>query len=178
MKIFNITTTLLMTCFVYSSMNAQKINLKNSNLEGVKDGKFFWWKHQAKEGGKAKFSVENSDVNSGSTKALKAEVKKLGPKGWFVSSSFNQKFPGNIGDEVTVEFYAKSISDQTGKIKLVFQSDVKGSFQGKDFNLTNDWKSYSHSFVVRDKSSNNQIKFWYLKAESIYLIDDLSISKK
>ena len=64
----------ILACFVSNLNFAQdEIELKNSNLEGVdKNGNFFWWKHQAKDGGKGVFSVENSDLINGSKKALKA----------------------------------------------------------------------------------------------------------
>ena len=43
-------------------------------------------------------------------------------------------FP-EIGDEILVSIHAKSKS-QGSKIKLVIQSDIQGSFQGKDFILS------------------------------------------
>jgi hypothetical protein len=177
MKILQLTIALLICFAINPILGQEKISLKNSNLEGVKDGKFFWWKHQAKDGGKAKFLVEQNDVNTGSKKALKAEIKKLGPKPWFVSSSFNQKFKGKAGEEILIEFFAKSLGENPGKVKLVFQSNLKGSFQGKDFNLTNEWQSYSHTFAVKDDNGNNQVKFWYMNSETTYLIDELSISR-
>ena len=170
---------MILACFVSNLNFAQdEIELKNSNLEGVdKNGNFFWWKHQAKDGGNGVFSVENSDLINGSKKALKAEIKSLASKGWLVSSQFNQKFKGKSGEVVKVTFFAKKNGTGKGKLKLVLQSEVKGSFQGKDFFLTDNWQSYSHDFKVYSKSNSNQIKFWCLEAGTTYLIDDLKILK-
>ena len=162
-----------------STVAQEKMDLKNSRLEGINpQGEFYWWKNQSINGGEATYSIEDTDVNQGSKKALKVDVSALGPKPWFVSSQFNQKFKAKAGDEITVEFYGKKISDTKAKIKLVFQSDVKGSFQGKDFFLTSEWMAYSTTFIVNEKSNKNQVKFWFMEAGSSYLIDDVSVSKK
>ena len=63
------------------------------------------------------------------------------------------------------------------KIKLVIQSDVQGSFQGKDFILTEDWTMYTHTFNLKSKSKQNGVKFWFMTAGTTYLLDDVSISK-
>lgn len=169
---------LMMGLLSISLFAQDKIELKNSQLEGSNaQGQFYWWKHQAKGGGEANYSIEYNDVNEGSKKALKAEIKSLGTKPWFVSSQFNQKFKAKSGDEVKVTFFGKKTTGSKSKIKLVFQSDIKGSFQGKDFIMTEEWKSYSHTFVVNEKSSNNQIKFWYMEVGATYLIDDVIIYK-
>lgn len=161
-----------------ATSQSKKIDLQNSNLEGVKkDGGFYWWKNQAIEGAKATYSVEESDVNKGSKKALKAQIHVLGDKAYFVSSQFNQKFKGKTGDEVTVQFYAKKSSNGNAKLKLVTQSDVAGSFQGKDFSITEEWQPYTHTFTLKNKSKNNQIKFWYMNAETTYFLDDLNVKK-
>jgi hypothetical protein len=165
--------------FINSAIGqSKKIELQNSNLEGVNaEGDFYWWKNQAIEGAEASYSIENFDVNKGSKKALKADIQTLGNNPWFVSTQFNQKFKGKEGDEITITFYAKKGENGKGKLKLVFQSDVKGSFQGKDFYITEDWQDYTHEFIIKEKSNNNQVKFWYLEAGTTYYIDDLSIEK-
>lgn len=164
--------------FSFSSLFSQTtLELKNSDLEGVSpEGKFWWWNNQAKNGAQAIFSIEDFDTNPGSTKALKVETQKLGDKGWFLSTQFNQKFKGNVGESVTVSFYAKNAGGNA-KIKLVIQSDVQGSFQGKDFILTEDWTMYTHTFNLKSKSKQNGVKFWFMTAGTIYLLDDVSISK-
>ncbi len=83
---------------------------------------------------------------------------------------------GNEGDEITITFHAKN-KGGNGKIKLVIQSDVKGSFQGKDFYLTEDWTRYSHTFNLKSKSNNQGVKFWYMTEGTEFYLDDLTISK-
>ena len=78
--------------------------------------------------------MEDFDTNPGSKKALKVQTHRLGEKGYHLSSQFNQKFKGKEGDAVTITFHAKN-KDGGGKMKLVMQSDVQGSYQGKDFTL-------------------------------------------
>ena len=164
--------------FSFSLLFSQTtLELKNSNLERLNpEGKFWWWKNQAKNDAQAIFSVEDFDTNPGSTKSLKVETQKLGDKGWFLSTQFNQKFKGDIGESVKVTFYAKNASGNA-KIKLVVQSDVQGSFQGKDFILTEDWTMYTHNFTLKSKSKQTGIKFWFMTAGTTYLLDDISISK-
>ena len=168
----------LFTVLFYTNSFSQKpLELKNSNLEGVSpEGKFWWWKNDAKNGADATFSVEDFDTNPGSQRALKVETHRLGDKGWFLSTQYNQKFKGNEGDEVTITFHAKN-KGGNGKIKLVIQSDVKGSFQGKDFYLTEDWTRYSHTFNLKSKSNNQGVKFWYMTESTEFYLDDLTISK-
>lgn len=172
----------LLLCLFFANpiiSQSKKVDLQNSNLEGVnQDGDFYWWKHQAINGAKATFSVENVDVNTGSKKALKAEIHSLAEKPWFTSTSFNQKFNGKTGDEITIQFYAKKSGNGKGKIKLVFQNDEKGSFQGKDFFLSEEWQPYTHTFTIKQKNNNNQLKFWYLESGTTYLIDDISFEKE
>ncbi|MAP99876.1 MAG: hypothetical protein CMC51_03595 [Flavobacteriaceae bacterium] len=178
MKLTNKFILTLLTVFFHTYLFSQKtIELKNSDLEGVNsEGKFWWWNNVAKNGADATFSVEDFDTNPGSSRALKIQTHKLGDKGWFLSTQFNQKFKGQEGDKITVTFYAKNRSGN-GKIKLVLQSDIKGSFQGKDFILSEDWTSYTHTFNLKSNSNNQGIKFWYMTEHTEFLLDDLSISK-
>tara|TARA_B100000524_G_scaffold348477_1_gene253283 strand:+ start:2073 stop:2609 length:537 start_codon:yes stop_codon:yes gene_type:complete len=168
----------LITVFFYNHSFSQKIlELKNSNLERVSsEGKFWWWNNVAKNGADATFSVEEFDTNPGSSRALKIETHRLGDKGWFLSSQFNQKFKGKEGDAVTIMFHAKNKSGK-GKVKLVIQSDVQGSFQGKDFILTEDWSRYSHTFKLKSNSTNQGVKFWYMTEDTEFYLDDITVSK-
>ena len=76
----------LFTLLFYTNSFSQKpLELKNSNLEGVSpEGKFWWWKNDAKNGADATFSVEDFDTNPGSQRSLKVETHRLGDKGWFL----------------------------------------------------------------------------------------------
>ncbi len=178
---FSIYTSLLVSClFSIASIHSQALAIKNSNLEGVnkKTGTFYWWANQAKETGRATFSIETTDVNKGSTKALKVTVGKVGEKPWFVSTAFSNAFPVKQGEGYTVTFFAKRGPKGTGKLGLVFQSDVKGSFQNKQFRLSEEWQPYSHMFMVPNTSDKNQIKFWYLEEGTTYFIDDVTVLKE
>ena len=62
-------------------------------------------------------------------------------------------------------------------MKVVIQSDVQGSFQGKDFILTEDWTKYSHTFSLKSNSLNQAIRFWYMSEGTEFFLDDVSISK-
>ena len=168
----------LFIVFIYADSFSQKtLELKNSNLEGVSpEGKFWWWNDVMRKGADATFSVEDFDTNPGSQKALKVETHRLGERGFHLSSQFNQKFKGKEGDPVTITFHAKN-KDGGGKMKVVIQSDVQGSYQGKDFILTEDWTKYSHTFSLKSNSSNQAIRFWYMTQGTEFFLDDVSISK-
>ena len=168
----------LFTLLFYTNSYSQKtLELKNSNLEGVSpEGKFWWWNNVTRKGADATFSVEDFDTNPGSQRALKVETHRLGEKGYHLSSQFNQKFKGKEGDAVTITFHAKNKGGK-GKMKLVIQSDVQGSYQGKDFILTEDWTKYYHTFSLKSDSSNQAIRFWYMTEGTEFFLDDVSISK-
>ena len=169
--------TLFIVFFYTDSFSQKTLELKNSNLEGVSpEGKFWWWNDVTRKGADATFSVEDFDTNPGSKKALKVQTHRLGEKGYHLSSQFNQKFKGKEGDAVTIIFHAKN-KDGGGKIRLVMQSDVQGSYQGKDFILTEDWTKYSHTFNLKSNSSNQAIRFWYMTEGTEFFLDDVSISK-
>jgi O-glycosyl hydrolase len=61
-------------------------------------------------------------------------------------------------------------------MKLVFQSEVSGSYQGQNIWITNEWKRYSHTFTVEHSSDNNRVRFWYMQSDVTYFLDEVSIS--
>ena len=61
-------------------------------------------------------------------------------------------------------------------MKLVFQSDVSGSYQGQNIWITNEWQRYSHTFTVEHSSDNNQLRFWYMQQDVTYFLDEVSVS--
>tara|TARA_B100001996_G_scaffold375791_1_gene356204 strand:+ start:584 stop:1084 length:501 start_codon:yes stop_codon:yes gene_type:complete len=163
---------LILSTGVYSQ--SEEIEMKNSDLERLnKEGNFPWWQNNIKFNGAADYSVERDDVNQGSTKALKVDVKTLADKGWGVSSSYNYNYSAIQGDEVTIEFYAKG----SGSMKLVTSNEVQGSFQGKNFFLNEDWTKYTHTFSIQNNSGKHKIKFWYLDL-GVYIIDDIRVFKE
>lgn len=176
---FNYYVLLLLFSFNFVNSQSEILELKNINLEGVKeDGTFYWWDNQAIKGAEADYSVETIDLPAESNNALKVEVRTLAEKPWFVSSSFNQKFKVAQGETYTVKFYGKKSSDALTRVSLVFQSEIKGSFQNKRFELTEDWSSYSSTFYVENSAEKNQIKFWYLDAETSYIIDNITLTRE
>lgn len=153
---------------------SEEVDMKNSDLERLnKEGKFPWWQNNTKFNGKADYSVERNDVNQGSTKALKIDVKSIADKGWGVSSAYNYDYTADQGDEITIEFYAKG----GGNIKLVTSNEVQGSFQGKNFYLNDEWTKYTHTFSIQNSSVKHKIKFWYLDL-GVYIIDDVRVFKE
>ena len=166
---------LVIFLFYNSILTQETILLKNSNLEQVDYEKsdFYWWQNQSKFNSKVNYSIEEKDVNYGSSKSLKVEVLSIGNEPWGASSSLNSNFKVQPKEEYTVSFYAKG----GGDIKLVFQSEIKGTFQSKNFSLNNEWNKYTHTFSVNYSSNNAKVKFWYLST-SVYYIDDIKLIKE
>ena len=168
----------LLTVFFYSeSFSQKKLDLKNSNLEGVSpEGKFWWWNNVTRKGADATFSIEDFDTNPGSQRALKVETHRLGDKGYHLSSQFNQKFKGNEGDAVTITFHAKNKGGK-GKMKVVIQSDVQGSFQGKDFILTEDCNRHEWFETKYSRSSYRGILpvLWHSPLLCLEVVKDKSL---
>ena len=181
MKCSMLTSVFLFLSILFLSHHtkAQALDLKNSNLEKTNGkGGFFWWSHQAKGKGAAIFSIEKIDVAENSSKSLRCEVKSLGEKPWFVSTAFNSVFEIQANEEITVSFAAKRGSEGTGKMGLVFQSSKKGSFQNKQFYLSEDWSVFTHTFTMDHSNEKGQLKFWYLEAGTIYFLDEVSVQKE
>lgn len=170
---------ILSILFLSHHTKAQELDLKNSKLEKTNGkGGFFWWSHQAKGNGAANFSIERTDVAENSSKALRCEVETLGEKPWFVSSAFNSVFKIQPNEEITVSFAAKRGSEGTGKMGLVFQSSKKGSFQNKQFYLSEDWSVFTHTFTMDHSNEKGQLKFWYLEEGTTYFLDEVSVVKE
>ena len=117
---------------IFSILSQNQLPLENGFLENTNNEDFELWSHVATQGGSATFSVETSDLVSGSSKALKSEVHSLGTNGWHVSSKSEYSFQVISGHKYTVTFYAKITGADSRQIKLVFQSEVSGSYQGKN----------------------------------------------
>ncbi len=165
-----------MTSVLCPLISQNQLPLANGFLEHIENNEFQYWSHQANEGGEATYSIETSDLVSGSTKALKCEVHSLGANGWHVSSKSEYPFQVIAGQKYTVTFYAKVEGADSRQMKLVFQSEVSGSYQGQNIWITNEWKRYSHTFTVEHSSDNNQVRFWYMQSDVAYFLDEVSIS--
>ena len=158
-------------------MSQNQLPLANGIFEDVdEEDNFEYWSHQANEGGDATYSIVTESLVQGSSKALKSEVHNLGANGWHVSSKSEYPFQVIAGQKYTVTFYAKIEGADSRQMKLVFQSDVSGSYQGQNIWITNQWKKYTHTFTVEHTSDNNRVRFWYMQSGVSYYLDEVSIS--
>ena len=158
-------------------MSQNQLPLANGIFEDVdEEDNFEYWSHQANEGGDATYSIVTESLVQGSSKALKSEVHNLGANGWHVSSKSEYPFQVIAGQKYTVTFYAKIEGADSRQMKLVFQSDVSGSYQGQNIWITNQWKKYTHTFTVDHSSDNNRVRFWYMQSGVSYYLDEVSIS--
>jgi len=158
-------------------MSQNQLPLANGIFEDVdEEDNFEYWSHQANEGGDATYSIVTESLVQGSSKALKSEVHNLGANGWHVSSKSEYPFQVIAGQKYTVTFYAKIEGADSRQMKLVFQSDVSGSYQGQNIWITNQWKKYTHTFTVDHSSDNNRVRFWYMQSGISYYLDEVSIS--
>ena len=165
-----------MTLVLCPLISQNQLPLANGFLEDIENNEFQYWSHQANEGGEATYSIETDNLVQGSTKALKCEVLSLGANGWHVSSKSEYPFQVIAGQKYTVTFYAKVEGADSRQMKLVFQSEVSGSYQGQNIWITNEWQRYSHTFTVEHSSDNNQVRFWYMQSDVTYYLDEVSIS--
>ena len=165
-----------MTLVLCPLISQNQLPLANGFLEDIENNEFQYWSHQANEGGEATYSIVTDNLVQGSTKSLKCEVHSLGANGWHVSSKSEYPFQVIAGQKYTVTFYAKVEGADSRQMKLVFQSEVSGSYQGQNIWITNEWQRYSHTFTVEHSSDNNQVRFWYMQSDVTYYLDEVSIS--
>ena len=149
--------------------------LENGFLENVEEDLFQNWTYISNNGADVAFSVVSDNLVSGSTKALGAQVNTLGPNGWHASiKSGNFHVTGGL--EYTVTFYAKIEGADSRQVKVVFQSEVSGSYQGQNIWITNEWKRHSHTFTVENSSDQNSVRFWFMQDGVTYFLDEVSVS--
>ena len=165
-----------MNLFLCPIISQNQLPLENGFFEDIENNNFEYWSHQANEGGDATYSIESNDLVQGSTKALKCEVHSLGANGWHVSSKSEYPFQVIAGQKYTVTFYAKVDGADSRQMKLVFQSDISGSYQGQNIWISNQWERYTHTFTVEHSSDNNRVRFWYMQSDVTYYLDEVSIS--
>ena len=99
----------------------------------------------------------------------------MGPNGWHASTK-SGNFHVTGGLEYTVTFYAKIEGADSRQVKVVFQSEVSGSYQGQNIWITNEWKRYSHTFTVENSSDQNSVRFWFMQDGVTYFLDEVSVS--
>ena len=145
-------------------MNAQnELPLANAALETIdsQTNSFDFWSNFQTNGGQANYSIESEDLIPGSSKAQKSEILSLGTKGWHVKTHSDYLFQVEAGETYTVRYWAKANS-ASAALKVVFQSEVSGSYQGVNQSLTQQWQQYTHSFTVVDSAELNRLSFWYI----------------
>ena len=163
------------SCCSYA-VSQNQLPILNGILEDTDQNQFQYWTNQAVEGADAVFSIETSDLVRGSNKALKSQINEIGPNGWHVSSISEYPFQVIAGEKYTVTFYAKVEGADSRQMKLVFQSEVSGSYQGQNIWITNEWQRYTHTFTVEHSSDLNRVRFWYLQPDVTYFLDEVSVS--
>ena len=139
------------------------------------NGDFSYWSNTQNNGGQAVFSIETSNLISGSTKALKSQITQLGTNNWGVKTKSNYQFQVIAGEIYTVSFWAKVEGGTSEPLKVVFQSDASGSYQGTNKTITNQWQLFSHSFTVESNSDLNELIFWYMQSGVTYYLDEVTV---
>ncbi len=157
--------------------NAQnQLPIANAALETIapQTNSFSSWSNFQTNGGQANYSIETENLISGSTKAQKSEIIALGTNGWHVKTHSDYLFQVEANETYTVRFWAKANS-ASAKLKVVFQSEVAGSYQGVDQSLTQQWQQYTHSFTVTNSAELNRLSFWYMSSGITYYIDEVDV---
>ena len=99
----------------------------------------------------------------------------MGANGWHASTK-SGNFHVTGGLEYTVTFYAKIEGADSRQVKVVFQSEVSGSYQGQNIWISNEWERYSHTFTVENSSDQNSVRFWFMQDGVTYFLDEVSVS--
>ena len=99
----------------------------------------------------------------------------MGANGWHASTK-SGNFHVTGGLEYTVTFYAKIEGADSRQVKVVFQSEVSGSYQGQNIWITNEWERYSYTFTVENSSDQNSVRFWFMQDGVTYFLDEVSVS--
>jgi O-glycosyl hydrolase len=174
MKFLSAFTTI--TLCVISSFS-QELPIQNGELEQTSDNGFTFWTNHSIGGSNAIFDVVDHSELFGSTKALRAQVNALGENEYSVQSKSDHQFSLDANQKVTISFFAKAVSDQTGsQLKLCLSDPSVGSsvFKQTSFELTQNWEQYSYTFMTSVSVPNFQISFRYLHANSTYYLDEIN----
>ena len=157
--------------------NAQnQLPIANAALESIdpQTNNFSSWSNLQTNGGQANYSIEMENLITGSTKAQKSEIIALGTNGWHVKTHSDYLFQVEANETYTVRFWAKANS-ASATLKVVFQSEVAGSYQGVNQTLTQQWQQYTHSFTVADSANLNRLSFWYMSSGITYYLDEVDV---
>ncbi|MDC1259812.1 T9SS type A sorting domain-containing protein [Flavobacteriaceae bacterium] len=157
--------------------NAQnQLPIANAALETIEPqtNSFSSWSNLQTNGGQANYSIETENLISVSTKAQKSEIIALGTKRWHVKTHSDYLFQVEANETYIVRFWAKANS-ASATLKVVFQSEVSGSYQGVDQTLTQQWQQYTHSFTIADFAELNRLSFWYMSPGITYYLDQVDV---
>ena len=170
-------TSLVIYIFWAFFTNAQnQLPIANAALESKdpQTNSFSSWSNFQTNGGQANYSIDTENLITGSTKAQKSEIISLGTNGWHVKTHSDYLFQVEANETYTVRFWAKA-NMASATLKVVFQSEVAGSYQGVNQTLTQQWQQYTHSFTVADSAELNRLSFWYLSSGITYYLDEVDV---
>ncbi len=159
-------------------VNAQnQLPLANGALEDIESttNNFTHWSNLQTNGGQANYSISTQNLIPGSSKAQKSEIISLGTNGWHVKTHSDYLFQVQSGQQYTVRFWAKIDGDNQATMKVVFQSEVQGSYQGNNKIINENWQQFSHTFTVSNDSDLNRLSFWYLDSGVTYYLDEVEV---
>ena len=167
---------LVLISFVCISQN--QLPLLNGNFEDLDEGTedFSYWSNIQIEGGQAIYSISTENLIPGSSKAQKSEIVSLGSNGWHVKTQSDYLFEVEANQSYTIRFWAKVENSTSATIKVVFQaSNVSGSYQGNDVEISQDWQQYTHTFTVAQDADENKLNFWYMDSDVTYFLDEVEV---
>ena len=159
------------------SSYSQELPIQNGELEQTSDNGFTFWTNQSIGGSNAIFDVVDHSELFGSAKALRTQVNALGSHQYSVQTKSDHQFSVGANQKVTISFFAKAASDQAGsELKLCLSDPTIGAsvFKQTTFELTQNWKQYSHTFTTSESVPSYQISFRYLNANSTYYLDEIN----
>ena len=150
---------------------SQELPIQNGEFEQFSDGGFISWSNQSLHGSNTIFDVVDNNELFGSTKALRTKVNLLGEYQYSVQTKSDHHFSMVANQKVTISFFAKATYNQEVPfLKLCLSDTSVGSsvFKQANFELTQNWKQYSHTFTTSVSVPRYQISFRYLNANSTY----------
>lgn len=171
------TSFFLVTSFFVSSAQNQ-LPIENGEFEAddSQTNSFTQWSNFQNNNGQVNYSIETQNLIQGSTKALKSEVLSLGDNGWDVKTQSDYWFRVEAGQTYTVRFWAKiSGASSSAQMKVVFQSDAEGSYQGSNQSISQDWQQFTHNFTVTTANDKNRLSFWYMENNITYFLDQVEV---
>ena len=171
-----LSSIIIIILFTISSFS-QELPIHNGELEQISNSGFTSWSNQSIHGSNAIFDVVDNSELFGSTKALRVQVNALGDYQYSVQTKSDHQFSIDANQKITISFFAKAASDQPGsQLKLCLSDPTIGAsvFKQTTFELTQNWKQYSHTFTASVSVSNYQISFRYLNANSTYYLDEVN----